>query len=207
MTPPDSVNVQPGGTARFNCEAKGTPKPDIAWGKDQTGLEIEDRIFVQLLDSGDIEDTSSRLTIYNVQDTDQGTYWCNASSGFYRQDAGAQLDVFGQATPPELAIITRNKPPDVEGNNVVAYLGYDRILRVPFGGKLWVDCPAVGFSSRQWFRPDGRVLKRSGLRQSLANGTLYFSRLATVHPGRYTCQIQNSSATVKETIIIQFNGE
>ena len=110
VTPLKSLIINPGATATFKCGVKGTPTPVITWGKGGNVVLVDNRTSIEQLDPGDQEDVLSELTLLNVQDSDSGLYWCNASSGLYRSSSGAELVIFGDPVTPEPPAIS------VEGN-------------------------------------------------------------------------------------------
>lgn len=207
VTFPNSTVLAPGSTAMFRCGVKGSPKPEITWGKEANVLRIGDKISIQEQDPGDEQDVLSQLRVFNIEGVDGGTYWCNATNGFNTHTVGVQLLLFGDAVTPELVISTNNRPPDVENGFVVAYLGYDRVLRVEPGWTVLVDCPASGFSLKQWLRSSGHVIGTRGRRRHLANGTLLIREIRPGDTGVHTCRVENEAGdSVSERIEILLKG-
>jgi len=92
---PDSLNRWPGAaTARFSVVAVGDPVLEYKWYKD---LDSDGEI-----DPGEeLSEVSPDLTLYNVQETDQGFYFCTVTDGPHArtvQSDSAYLNIFDGPT-------------------------------------------------------------------------------------------------------------
>ena len=80
-------DVYKGMNAKFTACCAGFPKPDMEWFKDGNKLLLTNSRFkVDYEDSGLI-----RLTIYNVNDDDIGTYKLKISNKYGEADCSAKL--------------------------------------------------------------------------------------------------------------------
>ena len=77
--PPEDTAVEEGSEATFTCFATGTPRPRIQW-----------------LFNGEVIEEGSRLTVASVDDTNSGTYTCEATNVAGVASATATLAVFGK---------------------------------------------------------------------------------------------------------------
>ena len=68
MTPPMSIVVNETGTALFQCEVEGNPRPKVKWLRDNSSLLADKRVVP----------TSGGLVINDVTLKDDGTYTCEA---------------------------------------------------------------------------------------------------------------------------------
>uniref|UniRef100_A0A5F8G6U1 Immunoglobulin superfamily DCC subclass member 3 n=1 Tax=Monodelphis domestica TaxID=13616 RepID=A0A5F8G6U1_MONDO len=90
---PESMVVEQGGVARFQCLIRGVPEPTISWEHNRTALSAAHHRFT-LLPAG-------ILQITNVGQSDVGTYRCvarNVANTRYSQEAQLALSV----SPPRL---------------------------------------------------------------------------------------------------------
>ncbi|XP_050687578.1 uncharacterized protein LOC126981013 isoform X4 [Eriocheir sinensis] len=86
MTEPDSVTVLEGDAATLDCEAYGSPNPNMTWAR----LEGEERVSIHDEDPRyDIEDT--KLVIKSVDTTSAGRYVCTATNKFGSLEAEAEV--------------------------------------------------------------------------------------------------------------------
>ena len=86
VSPPVSMVVNQTGTASFQCDVKGNPKPQVTWLKQNSSL-LADRRFVQ---------SSGGLMITDVTSHDGGTYTCVAKNILGEKASSATLTVQGE---------------------------------------------------------------------------------------------------------------
>ena len=70
---PRDLNASAGGNLTLGCIAIGQPEPNITWYKD--GREIAGAVTIKQQRM-----TSSSLTLLDVDSSDVGVYWCNATN-------------------------------------------------------------------------------------------------------------------------------
>ena len=87
VSPPVPVVVNQTGTASFQCEVKGNPKPQVTWLK-QNSIVLADKRFVQ---------SRGSLMITDVTSQDGGTYMCVAKNILGEKTASASLTVQGKS--------------------------------------------------------------------------------------------------------------
>ena len=85
VSPPISMVVNESGTASFQCEAEGNPKPKVTWLKQNSSLPADKRVV------------SSRggLMITNVTSENEGMYTCVARNILGEMALSATLTVQG----------------------------------------------------------------------------------------------------------------
>ena len=87
VSAPVSLVVNQTGTASFQCEVKGNPKPQVMWLKQNSSL-LADKRFVQ---------SSGGLMITDVTSKDGGMYTCVAKNILGGKTASATLTVQGES--------------------------------------------------------------------------------------------------------------
>ena len=85
-----------GDTASFTCQATGEPVPNITWYFNSTALDEANITKYTITISVMSLNTTSTLTIMNVQSTDVGTYTCNATNVVSSDTSSGVLTVNGE---------------------------------------------------------------------------------------------------------------
>lgn len=86
---PEDTEVVAGGTAVFTCTAEADPIHTISW--QFNGQPISSDGHYTISTSGD--NSTSTLTVGNVQVADEGNYTCAATNDHHTDTATAQLTV------------------------------------------------------------------------------------------------------------------
>ena len=86
MTPPMSIVVNETGTASFQCEFEGNPRPKVKWLRDNSSLLADKQVVP----------TSGGLVINDVTLKDDGTYTCEARNILGVMTSLASLTVQGE---------------------------------------------------------------------------------------------------------------
>ena len=86
-SPPESVEVMPGGAANLTCVAIGSPMPHVRWRVGSTEMTDEDSF-------GQAPIGRSDLALVDIQDS--VTYTCVASSILGSIEASAEIKVKGK---------------------------------------------------------------------------------------------------------------
>jgi hemicentin len=210
VTPPAPLTINPGATATFRCGVKGTPTPEVIWGKGDDIISVDSRTSIEELDPGEQEDVLSELTLRNVQVDDGSMYWCNASSGLYRSSAGAELAVFGDPVtlePPTMSVegaveiiqAANDSQPVVTPQSIVATMGQARVIGIG-GYYIEIECPANGDPppTIEW-QKDGSDITDDKIQVS-AEGTLQIRKFSSIYAGTYTCIASNERSSDQESI-------
>lgn len=175
---PQSMVVEEGGVARFQCQIHGLPEPLIIWLKNRRPLEAGDDRFT-LLPTG-------VLQITQVGEADSGIYHCvAANTANTRHSQEASLTVQGSRTNvyKEPAIL-------VGPENLTLTVHQTAVL----------ECVATGNPRPivSWSRLDGRPIGVEGI-QVLGTGNLMISDLSVQHSGIYVCAANKPGTRVRRT--------
>ncbi|XP_051852569.1 immunoglobulin superfamily DCC subclass member 3-like [Antechinus flavipes] len=177
---PESMVVEQGGVARFQCLIRGVPEPTISWEHNRTALSPANHRFT-LLPAGILQITS-------VGQSDVGTYRCvarNIAGTRYSQEA--QLALSGTVSPPRLL----QEPEILSGpQNLTLTVHQTAVL----------ECIATGHPRPlvSWSRLDGRSIGVEGI-QVLGTGNLMISDVSVQHSGVYVCAANRPGTRVRRT--------
>ncbi|KAF7235504.1 Immunoglobulin superfamily DCC subclass member 3, partial [Varanus komodoensis] len=175
---PESMAVEEGGVARFQCFIQGVPEASITWERNRTALQTDDYRFT-LLPTG-------ILQITGVRHSDVGTYRCvasNIANTRYSQEAALSISV----SAPKLY----NEPVILSGpQNLTITVHQTAIL----------ECIATGNPQPivSWSRLDGRSIGVEGI-QVLGTGNLMISDVSVKHAGVYVCAANRPGTRVRRT--------
>ncbi|XP_077802306.1 immunoglobulin superfamily DCC subclass member 3 [Macaca mulatta] len=175
---PESVEVERGGVARFQCLIQGVPEPSISWEHSGTALNTANH-RITLLPSGILHITS-------VSQADVGTYCCvarNMASTRHSQDAQLTLSV----GPPRLL----QEPEILSGpQNLTLTVHQTAVL----------ECIATGHPRPlvSWSHLDGRSIGVEGI-QVLGTRNLMISDVSVQHSGVYVCAANRPGTHVRRT--------
>uniref|UniRef100_A0A671FDT6 Immunoglobulin superfamily DCC subclass member 3 n=1 Tax=Rhinolophus ferrumequinum TaxID=59479 RepID=A0A671FDT6_RHIFE len=175
---PESVEVEQGGVARFQCLIRGVPEPSISWEHNGTALSTADR-RVTLLPGGILHITS-------VSQADVGTYRCvarNVANTRHSQDARLTLSSKDGPGQPEPEILSGPQ-------NLTLTVHQTAVL----------ECIATGRPRPlvSWSRLDGRSIGVEGI-QVLGTGNLIISDVSVQHSGIYVCAANRPGTRVRRT--------
>jgi hemicentin len=169
---PTDIGVPPTKAAQFYCSAGGNPKPTIQWffESNKTGEEREIRT------SGDVFVSDERLIIVHTRRSDEGFYYCVATSGTKAiTSRRAFLTVYS------IPAFTTNLPTEVN---------LEELERVE------LPCTASGIPTPfvTWTRDGVVVGEQEGARvRKLPSGTLLIENGARDDEGLYTCRVANAA--------------
>ncbi|XP_054547438.1 immunoglobulin superfamily DCC subclass member 3-like isoform X2 [Talpa occidentalis] len=175
---PESVEVEPGGVARFQCLIRGVPEPSISWEHNGTALNTANH-RVTLLPGGILHITS-------VSQADVGTYRCvacNVANTRHSQDAQLTLSVGSPRLLQEPEILSGPQ-------NLTLTVHQTAVL----------ECIATGHPRPlvSWSRLDGRSIGVEGI-QVLGTGNLMISDVSVQHSGVYVCAANRPGTRVRRT--------
>ncbi|KAM6900043.1 immunoglobulin superfamily DCC subclass member 3-like [Xenentodon cancila] len=179
-THPESMSVDEGGVARFQCQINGVPEANITWEKDRVPLNTVDSRYT-LLPMGILQVTGLRKV-------DAGVFRCVASNiANTRYSNEAMLNVTG-ATPR-----TYKEPVILSGpQNLTITVHQTAIL----------ECIATGNPRPivSWSRLDGRSIGVEGI-QVLGTGNLMISDVSLQHSGVYVCAANRPGTRMRRTAL------
>ncbi|XP_057410004.1 immunoglobulin superfamily DCC subclass member 3-like [Balaenoptera acutorostrata] len=175
---PESVEVEPGGVARFQCLIRGVPEPSVSWEHNGTTLSTASH-RVTLLPRGILHITS-------VSRADVGTYRCvahNVANTRHSQDAWLTLKGAGSAWYKEPEILSGPQ-------NLTLTVHQTAVL----------ECIATGHPQPlvSWSHLDGRSIGVEGI-QVLGTGNLMISNVSVQHSGIYVCAANRLGTRVRRT--------
>ncbi|XP_030644378.1 immunoglobulin superfamily DCC subclass member 3 [Chanos chanos] len=179
-THPESMSVDEGGVARFQCQVNGIPEANITWERDRTPLSTSDDRYT-LLPMG-------ILQITGVRRLDAGVYRCVASNtANTRYSHEALLNVTGGA--PRIY-----KEP--------AILSGPQNLTITVHQTAILECIATGNPRPivSWSRLDGRSIGVEGI-QVLGTGNLMISDVSLQHSGVYVCAANRPGTRMRRTAL------
>ncbi|XP_044846833.1 immunoglobulin superfamily DCC subclass member 3-like [Mauremys mutica] len=175
---PESMAVEEGGVARFQCLIQGVPEATITWEHNRTALPAGDHRFT-LLPAG-------ILHITGVRPADVGAYRCVASNiAKSRCSEEAQLAI--SVSAPK-----RYKEPVI--------LSGPQNLTITVHQTAILECVATGNPRPivSWSRLDGRSIGVEGI-QVLGTGNLMISDVSVKHAGVYVCAANRPGTRVRRT--------
>ncbi|XP_009292645.2 immunoglobulin superfamily DCC subclass member 3 [Danio rerio] len=179
-THPESMSVDDGGVARFQCQVNGIPEASITWEKDHVVLGTSDDRYT-LLPMG-------ILQITGVKKADAGIYRCVASNiANTRYSHEAHLNVTGGVPR------TYKEPVILSGpQNLTITVHQTAIL----------ECIATGNPRPivSWSRLDGRSIGVEGI-QVLGTGNLMISDVSLQHSGVYVCAANRPGTRMRRTAL------
>ncbi|KAM6958731.1 immunoglobulin superfamily DCC subclass member 3-like [Aplochiton taeniatus] len=179
-THPNSMSVDEGGVARFQCQVYGVPEATISWERNRTPLSISDNRYT-LLPMG-------ILQVTGVRRVDAGVYRCMASNiANTRFSHNATLNVTGGGSR------TYKEPVILSGpQNLTITVHQTAIL----------ECIATGNPRPivSWSRLDGRSIGVEGI-QVLGTGNLMISDVSLQHSGVYVCAANRPGTRMRRTAL------
>ncbi|XP_042566629.1 immunoglobulin superfamily DCC subclass member 3-like [Clupea harengus] len=177
-THPESMSVNEGGVARFQCQVNGIPEAKIAWERDRVSVSTKDSRYT-LLPMG-------ILQITGVRRSDAGLVRCVATNiANTRYSHEAQLNITGG-------------PPRVYKEPVI--LSGPQNLTINVHETAILECIATGNPRPivSWSRLDGRSIGVEGI-QVLGTGNLMISDVSLQHSGIYVCAANRPGTRMRRT--------
>ncbi|XP_067832113.1 immunoglobulin superfamily DCC subclass member 3-like [Heptranchias perlo] len=177
-THPQSMEVQLGGVARFQCQIYGVPRATITWELNRVPLNMDDTRYT-LLPTG-------VLQITRVRQQDLGSYRCvavNIANTRASQEASLSQSVWSPRADQEPVILSGPQ-------NLTLTIHQTAIL----------ECIATGNPKPivSWSRLDGRSIGVDGI-QVLGTGNLMISDVTVHHSGVYVCAANKPGTRVRRT--------
>ncbi|XP_065430117.1 immunoglobulin superfamily DCC subclass member 3-like isoform X3 [Chrysemys picta bellii] len=193
---PESMAVEEGGVARFQCFVQGVPEATITWERNRTALPPGDHRFT-LLPAG-------ILHITGVRRADVGSYRCVATNiANSRCSQEAQLVISGERGPrpgvgPPAGAQSRVSAPKLYKEPMI--LSGPQNLTITVHQTAVLECIATGNPQPivSWSRLDGRSIGVEGI-QVLGTGNLMISDVSVKHAGVYVCAANRPGTRVRRT--------
>ncbi|XP_039604015.1 immunoglobulin superfamily DCC subclass member 3 [Polypterus senegalus] len=179
-THPESMTVDEGGVARFQCQVNGIPEAVITWERNRTALDTIDQRYT-LLPTG-------ILQITGVRRPDYGFYRCvatNIANTRYSHEAQLNVSAASQRMYKEPVILSGPQ-------NLTLTVHQTAIL----------ECIATGNPRPivSWSRLDGRSIGVEGI-QVLGTGNLMISDVSLQHSGVYVCAANRPGTRMRRTAL------
>ncbi|XP_072028791.1 uncharacterized protein [Amphiura filiformis] len=187
---PEDVSVYEGDTARFKCQATGTPRPRISWQKDGSVLDLTMEIIASrfaLLPSGALE-------IRNIRSIDGGSYRCQATN-----------DVTGQTVTSRTASLTVvNGLPDP--NREFEFIVNPQDVEARIGRNIVLEAATTEPAAFTWFKDDEEIVLFTGQDHYsiVGQGSLRISDLGEIDTGLYRVRASSGAdgSTLTKTVRI-----
>ncbi|KAK1151494.1 immunoglobulin superfamily DCC subclass member 3 [Acipenser oxyrinchus oxyrinchus] len=179
-THPQSMLVEEGGVARFQCQVQGVPEAVISWERNRTALQTNDLRYT-LLPAG-------ILQITGVRRSDSALYRCVATN-----IANTRYSHEGQLNVSVMVPKTYKEPFILSGpQNLTLTVHQTAIL----------ECIATGNPRPivSWSRQDGRSIGVEGI-QVLGTGNLMISDVSLQHSGVYVCAANRPGTRMRRTAL------
>nr|XP_056722099.1 immunoglobulin superfamily DCC subclass member 3 [Euleptes europaea] len=175
---PQSIVVEEGGVARFQCQIHGLPEPVISWKMNQLPIDTDNDRFT-LLPKGVLQITGLRAE-------DAGIFRCvatNIASVKFSREARLSVSGSHSAVYKDPMIL-------VGPENLTLTVHQTAVL----------ECMATGNPRPivSWSRLDGRPIGVEGI-QVLGTGNLMISDLTVQHSGIYVCAANKPGTRVRRT--------
>ncbi|XP_013175214.1 PREDICTED: protein turtle-like [Papilio xuthus] len=167
ITPEDIIYVNLGDAIILNCQAEGTPTPEILWYKDANPVEPSGTVG--------IFNDGTELRISNIRHEDIGDYTCIARNGEGQVSHTARVIIAGGA------VITM--PPTNQTKLE--------------GEKVQFSCEAKALPGNvtvKWFREGAPVAEVAALETRVTirrDGALLINPVAADDSGQYLCEVSN----------------
>ncbi|XP_053348506.1 immunoglobulin superfamily DCC subclass member 3 [Clarias gariepinus] len=179
-THPESMSVDEGGVARFQCQVNSIPEASITWEKDRMAISTSNERYT-LLPMG-------ILQITGVKKSDAGVFRCVATNiANIRYSHEALLNVTGGA-------------PRIYKEPVI--LSGPQNLTITVHQTAILECIATGNPRPivSWSRQDGRSIGVEGI-QVLGTGNLMISDVSLQHSGVYVCAANRPGTRMRRTAL------
>ncbi|XP_017309572.1 immunoglobulin superfamily DCC subclass member 3 [Ictalurus punctatus] len=179
-THPESMKVDEGGVARFQCQVNSIPEASITWEKDRMAISTSNERYT-LLPMG-------ILQITGVKKSDAGVFRCVATNiANIRYSHEALLNVTGGA-------------PRIYKEPVI--LSGPQNLTITVHQTAILECIATGNPRPivSWSRLDGRSIGVEGI-QVLGTGNLMISDVSLQHSGVYVCAANRPGTRMRRTAL------
>eukprot|EP00079_Xenopus_tropicalis_P011948 XP_002938404.2 PREDICTED: immunoglobulin superfamily DCC subclass member 3 [Xenopus tropicalis] len=175
---PQDTTLEEGGVARFQCQIRGLPEPEIVWERNGEMIDTENLRYT-LLPTGVLQITALRSE-------DTGTYRCVATNA-----AGVKY------SPSATLIVTDSHSTGYKDPMIL--VGPENLTKTVHQTAI-LECMATGNPRPivSWSRLDGRPIGVEGI-QVVGNGNLMISDLTVHHSGVYVCAANKPGTRVRRT--------
>nr|XP_034187582.1 protein turtle-like isoform X5 [Osmia lignaria] len=167
ITPEEMIYVNVGDAIILNCQAEGTPTPEILWYKDANPVEPSSTIG--------IFNDGTELRISTIKNEDIGDYTCIARNGEGQISHTARVIIAGGA----VITVPPTNQTKLEGE------------------KVQFSCEAKALPGNvtvRWFREGAPVTEVSALDTRVSiktNGSLVINPVSADDSGQYLCEVTN----------------
>ncbi|XP_043271158.1 protein turtle isoform X2 [Venturia canescens] len=167
ITPEDMIYVNLGDSIILNCQAEGTPTPEIVWYKDANPVATSNTIG--------IFNEGTELRIATIKNEDIGDYTCIARNGEGQISHSARVIIAGGA----VIMVPPSNQSKLEGE------------------KVQFSCEAKALPGNvtvRWFREGAPVTEVSALDTRVSirmDGSLVINPVSADDSGQYLCQVTN----------------
>ncbi|KRT78950.1 Immunoglobulin, partial [Oryctes borbonicus] len=167
VTPEDIIYVNLGDAIILNCQAEGTPTPEILWYKDANPVETSATIG--------IFNDGTELRISNIRHEDIGDYTCIARNGEGQISHTARVIIAGGA----VIMVPPTNQTKLEGE------------------KVQFNCEAKALPGNvtvKWFREGAPVREVAALETRVTirrDGSLVVNPVSADDSGQYLCEVSN----------------
>ncbi|XP_014468291.1 PREDICTED: protein turtle-like isoform X9 [Dinoponera quadriceps] len=167
ITPDDMIYVNLGDAIILNCQAEGTPSPEILWYKDANPVEPSSTIG--------IFNDGTELRISTIKNEDIGDYTCIARNGEGQISHTARVIIAGGA----VIMVPPTNQTKLEGE------------------KVQFSCEAKALPGNvtvRWFREGAPVTEVSALDTRVSikmDGSLVINPVSADDSGQYLCEVTN----------------
>ncbi|XP_023166127.2 protein turtle isoform X2 [Drosophila hydei] len=192
VTPEDIIYVNLGDSIILNCQADGTPTPEILWYKDANPVDPSPTVG--------IFNDGTELRISTIRHEDIGEYTCIARNGEGQVSHTARVIIAGGAVIMDKAAHAKNLHTKSKLNDVNEKF----TIRVPptnqtklEGEKVIFSCEAKAMPGNvtvRWFREGSPVREVASLETRVTirkDGSLIINPISADDSGQYLCEVTN----------------
>nr|XP_036668640.1 protein turtle isoform X7 [Drosophila suzukii] len=192
VTPEDIIYVNLGDSIILNCQADGTPTPEILWYKDANPVDPSPTVG--------IFNDGTELRISTIRHEDIGEYTCIARNGEGQVSHTARVIIAGGAVIMDKAAPDKHTRTKSKSNAVNERL----TIRVPptnqtknEGEKVIFSCEAKAMPGNvtvRWYREGSPVREVASLETRVTirkDGSLIINPIKPDDSGQYLCEVTN----------------
>ncbi|XP_026843967.1 protein turtle isoform X4 [Drosophila persimilis] len=192
VTPEDIIYVNLGDSIILNCQADGTPTPEILWYKDANPVDPSPTVG--------IFNDGTELRISTIRHEDIGEYTCIARNGEGQVSHTARVIIAGGAVIMDKAAPDKHARTKSQANAINERFA----IRVPptnqtklEGEKVIFSCEAKAMPGNvtvRWFREGSPVREVASLETRVTirkDGSLIINPIKPDDSGQYLCEVTN----------------
>nr|CAD7457923.1 unnamed protein product [Timema tahoe] len=189
VTPEDIIYVNLGDAIILNCQAEGTPTPEILWYKDAN--PVEPSATIGIFNDG------TELRISNIRHEDIGDYTCIARNGEGQISHTARVIIAGELPLGEtnVTIPCPSKEVCMSGGAVIMVPPTNQTKLE--GEKVQFSCEAKALPGNvtvKWYREGVYVKEVAALETRVTirrDGSLIVNPVSADDSGQYMCEVTN----------------